>query len=190
MRNLYLIFVFLVLLGTGNSSSSPQKTKCVNILYNRVSNWLSKSQYENILNDFEPHFYAEEPPETVGSKAVGIIMGRLSFSQMLQVAAFGSKLLGKLNQYIDTTMTVLGNNLYPFFLQLNKVTHVYKEKGVAKDPTVTRGYVKIAQFATPKRLNTIFCRARPAFGPDWPTIYSFVTDSKILKFSLYPCTIP
>ena len=117
-------------------------------------------------------------------------MGRLTFSQMLKVAAFGTKLLGKLNQYIDYTMTLLGNNLYPFFLQLNKVTHAYKKKGISQDATIRRGYVKIAQFATAKRVNTIVCRAKPAFGADWPTAYSFVMDTKIFKFSMYSCTIP
>jgi len=190
MRNLYLLLVFLGLLTLGSSSTSPQKTKCVNILYNRVSDWISTSQYEKILNDFEPHFYAELPPEEVGKKAVSIIMGRLTFGQMIKVGAFGAKLLGKLDQYIEILMTVLGNNLYPFFMQLNRVTHAYKKKGIAMDPTITRGYVKIAQFATKKRVTTIFCRVKPAFGSDWPTIYSFVMDTKLFKFSLYPCTLP
>ena len=48
MKNFYLIFIFLNILAVGSPSTSPQKTKCVNILYSRVSDWLSKAQYENV----------------------------------------------------------------------------------------------------------------------------------------------
>lgn len=127
----------------------------------------------------------------IASTFVTSFMARLTVSQMLKVASYGTQLLGNLNTYLNVTMTLLANNLVPFYGQLNQVTANYKARGIKQDPTIMRGYVKIGQFATKKRINIIICRVKNAFSAaDWKVLHNFVVSSQIFKFSLYPCTLP
>uniref|UniRef100_A0AC34RPW8 Uncharacterized protein n=1 Tax=Panagrolaimus sp. JU765 TaxID=591449 RepID=A0AC34RPW8_9BILA len=144
-----------------------------------------------ICNDLEPSIYAMKNSSDIASAFVTSFMARLTFSQMLKVAGYGTQLLGNLNTYLNVLMTVLANNLVPFYKQLQQVITSYKARGIQQDPTMVRGYVKIGQFATKKRINTIICRVKKAFSAaDWKVLYNFVISSQTFKFSLYPCVVP
>ncbi|KAE9550277.1 hypothetical protein FO519_006515 [Halicephalobus sp. NKZ332] len=149
---------------------------------------------EQLMDKEGDKIRAGNTPDSIASGFKTDLMGTLTFSQYSDIIAKGlacNSALGNITVFdlLDNLGTVLYNNLLAFIGQMCDVYNIYKTKGMTDAACDARGYGKVNEFITYKRLNTIFCRFRSYYtNTQWAGIYkNFKT---IFVFDNYPCCVP
>jgi len=189
MVNLCLLILVVFYFTQAQSQSYPSKNQNVTIkrLTTFVSNYFAYSQYQAIMNTLSSDVYNEESFDQIKSDAENEVMAQLTSSQYTAIMGKATTLILKMGASGATTalnkaITVLSNNLMPFFDQLQGYAKYLKNRGLKEQGVVKNGYRIVNSFASKKRIKTIFTRVSLQFSAsDWKSIVSALTG--ILNFS-------
>uniref|UniRef100_A0AC34GCL9 Uncharacterized protein n=1 Tax=Panagrolaimus sp. ES5 TaxID=591445 RepID=A0AC34GCL9_9BILA len=155
-----------------------------------VSDYFTPEQYQILFHNLTELCMSSTNASQVMSQFVPTLMSVLTVQQKGEVAAKGllvsSKVQGGLTTLLNNLSDALYYNLFAFCQQLIDLYPKYFSKGMAREAIVVKGFGKCNQFATQKRMTTIFCRIAKKFKPDeWTAVKK---DFKMMfKFGIYNC---
>ncbi|KAI6197793.1 hypothetical protein M3Y94_01266900 [Aphelenchoides besseyi] len=189
------LVIFVVLLGiccltvTGQSYPSANQNVTIKRLTGLLSNYLSYSQWNVLCNTVANDVYLQKDFATVKSDVMNTAMNQLTSSQYSTIMSKATMLIlkmgpSKVTGALNTVLTVLGNNLGPFYTQLNTFSKSMQTRGLKPAACWKEQFRLVNSFLTLKRVNTIFTRVSLQFSKsDWQTFSSSL--SSFLRFSKY-----
>ncbi|KAI6221300.1 hypothetical protein M3Y99_00301700 [Aphelenchoides fujianensis] len=186
-----LVFVFFFALPSASAQPYPSANQNITIkrLTNMISNYLAYSQYNAICNVIATDVYAQKDFATVKSDLVNTAMAQLTSAQYSAVLAKATTLIftmgaSKLTAAVNTLMTVMSNNLGPFYAQLCAFSKQNQGRGLKPAVVWKEQFRLVNSFLSGKRVNTIFTRVAANFAPaDWTKFRN--AFSTFFKFSRY-----
>uniref|UniRef100_A0A914DV23 Uncharacterized protein n=1 Tax=Acrobeloides nanus TaxID=290746 RepID=A0A914DV23_9BILA len=171
MRSYFLLLIYFSLFVAVESYSGPyypeQKNKTIRVFTALISNWLTTSEYQAILNAIDPWVYDTYNCSAIGTNALTKLSSSLTGPQYFEFLAWAASISTQLGvtgsaQALVILKNVLWNNICPFVFQMltwitnNKANHT--EIGVTAN-----GYRLVNEFVTFQRIETIMTRAKDAY---------------------------
>uniref|UniRef100_A0AC35U2N9 Secreted protein n=1 Tax=Rhabditophanes sp. KR3021 TaxID=114890 RepID=A0AC35U2N9_9BILA len=158
------------------------KQKAATRANNYASTFFTSEQYIELFDSAVAEIAAGKDPKAVGNSMMQKMMDLMSPEQYSAVMGFGASLttslgLTGMSTFMSKLSTCLGNNMSPFFLQIQEKLKTLQADPATTDLDVSRqAYLMALEFATPKRCETILCRFKKSFtSAQWSKMYSGLT---------------
>ncbi|KAE9551052.1 hypothetical protein FO519_005752 [Halicephalobus sp. NKZ332] len=129
----------------------PQRNKAIKNFRTRLSDFMDKKQYVEVLEQIEDEIYNLTSADDILSKFVQQILNALSTQQTAEVVSKGASVCQEtgltLNEFLDKVGNVLYQNFYGFVNQTVELSgKLQKYKNMEKDSVIITSYRKVNQF--------------------------------------------